>query len=154
MVLWTGRDRPSCPNGLTSKEAHQAPSAVPLREAALPISAAPTLSGSASAASRAGSAAPARDSTSRDGPTGGGAGPAFGPAFGRRVLASRSEDDQLRSQGFKCPGCGSGLVASLFVKNYAPCRFMDLLLCKKFCHRDDHRCDPSQRPFAATVGRA
>ena len=54
--------------------------------------------------------------------SGGASGGAGAFRGGVRGLSKRSEEEQLRAQRHRCPGCGAELSASLFQRNYAPCR--------------------------------
>lgn len=52
---------------------------------------------------------------------------------------ARDETTQLASQRHKCISCGNPISNTMISKNYAPCRLLDALCCKRRCHDDDKR---------------
>lgn len=63
---------------------------------------------------------------------------------GKKVpLSFFKEDKLLAAQQYCCAGCGDPISVSMIgARNFAPCRLLDALLCKKRCHDDAHRLVP------------
>ena len=60
---------------------------------------------------------------------------------GTRLPLSFAKDEYtlLVSQKYRCICCGEPIGSSMISKNYAPCRLLDALCCKRRCHNDTKR---------------
>mmetsp|Transcript_20103 Transcript_20103/g.65759 ORF Transcript_20103/g.65759 Transcript_20103/m.65759 type:complete len:218 (+) Transcript_20103:2694-3347(+) len=60
---------------------------------------------------------------------------------GTRLPLSFAKDEYtlLVSQKYRCICCGEPIGSSMISKNYAPCRLLDALCCKRRCHDDTKR---------------
>ncbi|KAJ8604438.1 hypothetical protein CTAYLR_000892 [Chrysophaeum taylorii] len=73
---------------------------------------------------------------------------------GRRLpLSFAKEELILDRQHHRCAACGEPLHASLLAKNYAPCRLLDALVCKRRCHDDARAVLPWRVALAADFAK-
>lgn len=61
----------------------------------------------------------------------------------QKTLSAWREDALLKHQAYRCAGCGEHISSNVLGgRNFAPCRLVDALFCKKRCHDDAHRVLP------------